>query len=202
MRIVAMADTHGFQRDLQVPDGDVLVHAGDMSRRGTLSELTEVAEWLRSLPHRHKLVVAGNHDFGFEREPTAARALFSGLTYLQDTEVTIDGVRFWGTPWQPWFHSWAFNLQRGPDIDAKWQLIPAGVDVLITHGPPAGYGDLCFHGERVGCADLLRHLDRVQPRVNLFGHIHEDRGEWQHGKTRVINVTVSECELPCTVIDL
>ena len=112
------------------------------------------------------------------------------------------GLRIWGSPWQPWFHDWAFNLRRGPEIDAKWKRIPEGIDVLVTHGPPAGFGDRCHDGELVGCADLLRHVDRVKPRLHLFGHIHEDRGEWQRGPTRIVNCTTSEADLPVTVIDL
>ena len=202
MRIVAMADTHGAHDELTVPEGDVLIHAGDLTGRGTRQAVTRVADFLRAQPHRHKIVIAGNHDFLFQDEPEAARSLMQGLTYLEDAEVLIDGVRIWGSPWQPWFHDWAFNLQRGSDIDAKWQLIPKGIDVLVTHGPPAGYGDRCDDGQRVGCDDLLRHIERVRPRLHLFGHIHEDKGEWQHGPTRIINVTTSESTLPCTVIDL
>jgi Icc-related predicted phosphoesterase len=206
-RLVAMADTHGQHARLDVPDGDILVHAGDLTGRGTRSELARVAEWLRSLPHRHKVIVAGNHDFAFQRTPEEARALFHGLTYLEDEAVTLEGLRLYGSPWQPYFHNWAFNLRRGPDIDAKWQLIPEGLDVLITHGPPAGYGDLVlrhpvYGEERVGCEDLLRHLGRAKPRFHLCGHIHEDRGQWQVGETRVCNVTVADCELPCTVLDV
>lgn len=202
LRCVAMADTHGYHRELVVPDGDVLLHAGDLTTRGTRPQLEEVARWLRSLPHRHKIVVAGNHDFLMEQKPTEGRALFEGRTYLKDEQVTVEGLTVYGSPWQPWFHDWAFNLQRGADLDAKWQLIPDGVDVLVTHGPPAGMGDRCWDGRRVGCDDLLRHLGRVKPRFHLFGHIHEDKGEWQHGPTRVLNVTTSECELPCTVFDV
>ncbi len=201
-RFVAMADTHGAHHRLTVPDGDVLVHAGDLTASGTLPQLEAVARWLRSLPHRHKLVIAGNHDFAVQQKPAEARALFHGLTYLEDAEVTVEGVRVWGSPWQPWFYDWAFNLQRGPEIDAKWQLIPKGIDLLVTHGPPKDLGDRCWDGRRVGCEDLLRHLDRVQPKVHVFGHIHEDRGEWLRGTTRVINVTTSDCELPCTVFDV
>ena len=202
LRCVAMADTHGYHRELVVPDGDVLLHAGGLTTRGTRPQLEEVARWLRSLPHRHKIVVAGNHDFLMEQKPTEGRALFEGRTYLKDEQVTVEGLTVYGSPWQPWFHDWAFNLQRGADLDAKWQLIPDGVDVLVTHGPPAGMGDRCWDGRRVGCDDLLRHLGRVKPRFHLFGHIHEDKGEWQHGPTRVLNVTTSECELPCTVFDV
>ena len=201
-RIVAMADTHNRHSALVVPDGDVLIHAGDLTGRGSLPELEAVADWLRAQPHAHKVVVGGNHDFALQRNPEVARALFHGLTFLEDSEVTLAGLRLWGSPWQPWFYDWAFNLKRGPEIDAKWKLIPEGIDVLVTHGPPHGYGDLVDRGERVGCEDLLRHLGRVKPKLHLFGHIHEDRGEWQLGPTRIVNCTVSESELPVTVIDL
>ena len=201
-RIVAVADTHNEHERLSIPEGDVFVHAGDLTGRGTLPELERVADWLRSLPHAHKVVIAGNHDFGLQRNPAMARPLFHGLTFLEDGEATVAGLRIWGSPWQPWFHDWAFNARRGPEIDAKWQLIPEGIDVLVTHGPPLGYGDRVHLGERVGCADLLRQLTRVHPRLHLFGHIHEDRGEWKFGPTRVVNVTTSEGELPATVIDL
>lgn len=201
-RIVAMADTHNQHHRLAVPAGDLLIHAGDLTERGTLAELAQVADWLRALPHPHKVVIAGNHDFALQRTPLEARALFEGLTFLEDGEATLAGLRVWGSPWQPWFHNWAFNAHRGEEIDAKWRRIPSGIDVLVTHGPPAGFGDRVHDGEQVGCADLLRHLARVKPRLHLFGHIHEDRGEWQVGPTRVVNCTVSEADLPVTVIDL
>jgi Icc-related predicted phosphoesterase len=201
-RIVAIADTHNRHAQLELPDGDVLIHAGDMTGRGTLRELEQVADWLRAQPHRHKVIIAGNHDFALQRQPGDARALFHGLHFLEDEEVTVEGLRIWGSPWQPWFHDWAFNLRRGPEIDAKWQLIPSGVDVLVTHGPPYGYGDIVYRGERVGCEDLTRELDRVKPRLHLFGHIHEDKGEWRRGPTRIVNCTTSEGELPAAVIDL
>ena len=127
---------------------------------------------------------------------------YSGLTFLEDSEARLAGLRIWGSPWQPWFHDWAFNLRRGAEIDAKWKLIPQGLDVLITHGPPLGFGDRVHSGERVGCEDLQRHLDRVKPRLHFFGHIHEDRGQWQLGPTRIVNCSTSECQLPATVIDL
>lgn len=201
-RLVALADTHGYHAKLNVPDGDVLIHAGDLTQRGTLPQLEAVADWLRALPHRHKVIIAGNHDFALQRDAANARALFHGLTFLEDELATVDGLRVWGSPWQPWFHDWAFNLRRGAAIDEKWKLIPAGVDVLVTHGPPHGYGDVVWSGERVGCEDLTRHLDRVKPRLHFFGHIHEDRGVWTRGETRIVNCSTSECELPCTVIDL
>lgn len=202
--LVAMADTHGWHKALVVPDADILIHAGDLTLMGEREQVDQALAWLKSLPHRHKVLIAGNHDFFFEREPAAAAELVraAGIHYLLDSEVTLEGLRIWGTPWQPRFFDWAFNLDRGEPLAAKWRLIPEGVDVLVTHGPPAGYGDRCYDGRRVGCAELLERLHHVKPRVNLFGHIHEDRGEWQLGPTRVINCTTSECDLPVTSLTL
>jgi predicted phosphodiesterase len=202
IRIVALADTHSWHSDLAVPDGDVLIHAGDLTRIGTAAQLAEVADWLRALPHAEKIVVAGNHDFGLQRQPAQSRALFQGLTYLEDRERVTHGLRIWGSPWTPEFCDWAYNLPRGAAIDARWRLIPAGLDVLVTHGPPHGYGDRIYDGERVGCRDLLRHCMEKRPRLHLYGHIHEDRGEWEAGGVRFVNVTTAESTLPVTVIDL
>lgn len=204
MRLVAIADTHLYHRPLQVPEGDVLIHAGDMCRRGSLDELSLAADWLRAMPHRHKIVVAGNHDWAFALHPDEARALFDGggVEYLEDAGATIDGVRFWGSPWQPAFHGWAFNLARGPELAAKWALIPEGLDVLITHGPPAGIGDHSAMTGRTGCADLRARVAVVRPRVHLFGHIHEDGGAWPLDGTCFVNCTTWESDRAPTVIDL
>jgi hypothetical protein len=202
-RIVAVADTHLFTDKLEVPDGDVLVHAGDLCRRGDLDELREAADWIASLPHRHKVIVAGNHDWSFVHEPAGARMLLGDCTYLQDSEVTIDGLRFYGSPWQPEFHGWAFNLPRGAPLARVWAGIPRGLDVLITHGPPAGIGDrFAYSSNRTGCEDLLARIAEVAPRLHLFGHIHQDGGAWQHGPTLHANVTTWECERAPTVIDI
>lgn len=203
VRIVAVADTHTFEKDLgALPDGDVLVHAGDLLRGGTIDELKGVAEWIRSLPHRNKIVVAGNHDWCFIEAPREARELLGDVTYLEDAEATIRGVRFWGGPWQPEYNDWAFNLPRGAPIAEKWAAISEGVDVLITHGPPYGIGDQGPTAGRAGCEDLLARVRRLRPKLHLFGHIHQDGGFWREGATCFSNVTTWECERRATVIDL
>jgi len=202
VRIVAVADTHLFHRELEIPDGDVFVHAGDMCRGGDLEELREVAAWLAGLPHRHKVVVAGNHDWAFVHEAAAARAALAGMVYLQDSEVMIDGLRFYGSPWQPAFHDWAFNLPRGPQLAAVWARIPTGIDVLITHSPPEGIGDRSPVGGRAGCADLTARIAIVRPRLHLFGHIHQDGGLWERQGIVFANATTWECERGPTVIDV
>ena len=202
MRIVAVADTHLFHDELVVPDGDVFVHAGDMCQGGSLEELARAARWIRALPHRTKVIIAGNHDFAFAEHPDEARALVEDFVYLQDGGATIDGVSFWGSPWQPEFNDWAFNLPRGAALAEKWALIPDRVDVLITHGPPQGIGDRGPVAGRLGCEDLLERVRVCKPRVHFFGHIHQDGGAWQHGETLFVNATTWECERMPTVIDL
>ena len=206
MRIVAVADTHLFTRDLVVPEGDVFVHAGDLCRGGWMKELERAAAWLASLPHRRKVVIAGNHDWTFARpsEREASRALLreAGVTYLEDSEATIDGARFYGSPWQPEFNDWAFNLPRGEPLADVWAKIPEGLEVLITHGPPKGFGDATTYGKGEGCADLLERVRAVRPRLHVFGHIHESGGAWTEGATTFVNCTTWECERGATVIDV
>jgi Icc-related predicted phosphoesterase len=203
MRIVAVADTHLFHDELVVPAGDVFVHAGDLCRGGELEELEAAARAIRALPHPVKIVVAGNHDWAFSLEPVRARAtLGPEITYLEDSGVDVGGVSFWGSPWQPAFNDWAFNLPRGAALAEKWALIPSNVDVLITHAPPLGIGDQGPVTGRLGCDDLLARVQAVRPRLHLFGHIHQDGGLWHRDGTCFANVTTWECERAPTVIRL
>lgn len=193
MRIVCISDTHGLHHRLEVPDGDLLLHAGDLCGRGSLGELAEAADWLRGLPHRHKVVIGGNHDFCLEQQPQQARALLEGLIYLQDESTQVEGLHLYGSPWQPWFHDWAFNLRRGEPLRRVWAHIPPDTQILITHGPPQGILDKTFDGRLVGCEELSRRLDTVRPLVHVFGHIHEAYGQQKQGETLYLNASV--CDL-------
>lgn len=205
IRLVLLSDTHGFH-DISVPDGDVLVHAGDGCKRGTLDEAREWASFVSRLPHRHKIVIAGNHDRCFEGMFEQAKPLFDGCDFLHDSGCERAGVRFYGAPWQPWFLDWAFNLPRGPELAAKWRLIPDDTDVLVTHGPPIGILDRTFDDEPVGCEELRVALRRVRPRVHVFGHIHEGYGTARVDDTLFVNASI--CTLayrptnPAVVVDL
>jgi Icc-related predicted phosphoesterase len=192
MRLVLISDTHNQHASLSVPDGDVLIHAGDISDVGKLSDLQSFNTWLGRLPHKHKLVIAGNHDFCLERDAAASEAALTNCTYLKDSGLVIDGIKFYGSPWQPEFYDYAFNLPRGAALKAKWDLIPKDVDVLITHGPPQGYGDLTRQGDRAGCFDLLDAVKVLQPRLHVYGHIHEGAGRYQVGRTILVNA--SSCD--------
>lgn len=177
MRIVCLSDTHGLHDQVKVPDGDLLLHAGDFSSRGEVHQVRAFLEWFADQPHRHKVFIAGNHDFLAERDPALFRSLVpSNCVYLEDEGVMIERKLIWGSPYTPWFYDWAFNCQRGLEIDQHWQQIWPGTDILLTHGPPYGIRDLTFHGELVGCADLNRHVWVQRPRLHVFGHIHEAYG--------------------------
>ena len=215
MRIVAFADTHQFHDELVVPTGDAVVCVGDVCRGGEREELDCFLGWFVALPHAHKLFVAGNHDRCLETELDDVRQRFPGVRFLQDEGVDVGGVSFWGSPWTPTYNDWAFMLPRGERLAERWSLIPDGVDVLVTHGPPrgilddvsayrtgadgAGLGD----DERfAGCADLRARVRVVRPRVHLFGHIHSQPGDRVDDGVRFVNCTTNECELPCTVVEL
>ena len=207
VRLVALADSHLAHHRLQVPEGDVLVHAGDLCGWGAdLEELRPAVAWLRALPHRHKVLVAGNHDWPFARAPAEARALLGdSVVYLEDAGANVAGLAFWGSPWQPEFGSWAFNLPRGAPLAEKWARIPEGLDVLVTHGPPLGLGDraaLFGPPRHVGCEALAARVKVARPLLHLWGHIHEDGGLWEVDGTTFANVTVWEGERGVTVLDV
>ena len=192
--LVLIADTHGYHSDLSVPSGDILIHAGDLSQRGHLREVEDFNAFLAGLDHEHKIVIAGNHDFCFQEQPREARARLTNATYLEDQMTEVEGLKIYGSPWQPWFYDWAFNLQRGPEIAAKWALIPRDTDILITHGPPHGIGDRTYDGRFTGCEDLLQRIEDIEPRLHVFGHIHEAAGVWTRGRTTYVNASSNEGE--------
>jgi Icc-related predicted phosphoesterase len=206
MRIVCISDTHNQLAKLSIPPGDLLLHAGDLTGHGSLKEVERADRALAELPHRSKVIIAGNHDWSFQREPAAARARVKSAIYLQDEALTIEGLRLYGSPWQPWFLDWAFNYPRGASLRPVWDRIPEATDILVTHGPPYGHGDRTVSGECVGCPDLLSAIRRLRPRLHVFGHIHEGYGTTREGPTTCVNA--SSCTVdyeptnPPIVVDL
>ena len=191
MKLVLISDTHTKHRYFDTPPGDVLVFAGDLMSSGwDRYEIEDFNAWLGEQPQRFRVVIAGNHDWLFEKSPTT-RNLITNAVYLQDSGVEIDGVRFWGSPAQPEFCNWAFNYKRGEEIDKIWQMIPDNTDVLITHGPPAGFRDWAKAGhESLGCRNLRSHVKRVKPKLHVFGHIHGGYGEDHDGATHFVNASL------------
>lgn len=194
MKIVFLSDTHTCHDNIDVPDGDVLIHAGDMSWDGKLDAVLNFNQWLESLNHNKKIFVPGNHDFCFEEKNKQNEAINS-LTEAEcliDKSFTIGDVEVWGAPWQPKFFNWAFNKKRGKSLRKKWNLIPETTDILVTHGPPRGIGDRVSFGDRVGCQELRKRIDKVEPDYHLFGHIHEGYGRYQENGITFVNGSVCD----------
>lgn len=188
MRIVIVSDTHRKLSKLSIPDGDMLIHCGDSTLKGDLSQVEEFNRDLGALPHRIKLAVAGNHDFPFERQNAEARAALSNAIYLQDELVEIEGLRFYGSPWQPEYRKFAFNHPRSsPELAAVWAKVPDKVDVLITHGPPKGILDRAPLWPTLGDEFLLERVLQVRPRLHCFGHVHQSYGRLERDGITFIN---------------
>ncbi|EIM88622.1 Metallo-dependent phosphatase [Stereum hirsutum FP-91666 SS1] len=206
-RFVCISDTH--EHTFEVPHGDVLLHSGDLTQTGRFVGAKQTADWLCSLSHPIKIVIAGNHDLTLHRdwypknfdrwhrdqEPVdEIHSLFvgkeakkAGLVYLEDESHEFqvhEGGRKWsvyGSPWSPWFYDWAFNYHPGRSAEDLVSKFPK-TDILLTHGPPFGILDETSDGSEVGCEALRSRLAHLQPRLHLFGHIHEahgvEVGEW------------------------
>lgn len=195
-RLVLISDTHNKHLEMAtLPEGDILIHAGDFSARGSLDELLSFNDWLGKISHRYKVLVSGNHDHCFQRTPDKAQELLTNAIYLQDRLVEIEGLRLYGSPWQPWFFDWAFNLSRGSELRAVWEKIPDQTDVLITHTPPYGILDTILNGKKVGCEELATRVKQLRNlRLHVFGHIHEADGEEIHGNVRFVNASICTVE--------
>lgn len=202
---------HGRIDKRHLVEADVLLHAGDFTNTGEVEQVKSFSEWLRDYPATHKVVIAGNHDVTFDEahyskswkryhasmgKPYScaeARAALTNCIYLEDEAVQVAGYTIYGSPWQPEFCDWAFNLSPGSACKKAWEAIPPCPDVLITHGPPHGFGDLCFHGQRAGCSELLYAIRRRLVPVSVAGHIHEGYGTVSDGVTLFVNA--STCTL-------
>lgn len=183
-RLVLLSDTHLRTRDLVVPDGDILIHCGDGTVRGTAQELELFGTWLGCQPHEDVVLTWGNHDLlAEENEPEAIAALLHGaqrgVTILNNSGAIVQGLKFWGVPYSTPFGDWAF---MPPEAEAarRYEKIPPDVDVVVSHGPPAGIGDRVARAPcpEVGSKALRDRLWQICPQIVAFGHIHEGYGSY------------------------
>lgn len=191
MKIILISDTHG--KRVVPPEGDMIIHGGDLTTVGHSHEVVNFLNWFSNLPHKYKICIGGNHDFLFQRKPNEAKAIlkdYPSVIYLQDSGVEIEGIKIWGSPWTPAFLNWAF-MYTSDEGEEIWSKIPDDTNILITHGPPYGIMDLVNGGKHVGCHHLLKKLDDLKDlKLHVFGNIHEQRGELYNGKTTFINASV------------
>lgn len=201
-RLTFVSDTHTKHDKLNgfLPGGDILICAGDISSRGYLNELENFFKWYDGIDNYDtKIFICGNHDFGFQDNPEKIKEILTGyktIEYLQDDLLMVGEdyekmVKIWGSPWQPKFHNWAFNLPRGEKIMEMWNLIPNDVDILVTHGPAFGKLDYVpYNGLNVGCEDLLTKIQEIKPKIHVCGHIHSGRGVVFSEGTLYVNAAV------------
>lgn len=180
MKIVALSDTHSKHDQVPIPEGDVLIHCGDMTGRGNYWEFISIGNWFNKMKDRfkHRIMIAGNHDFGLEINN---RIILNDhfdkkIIYLQDNGITIDGINFYGTPWMPHFYDWAF-MKNEDELAKYYAEIPDNTHVLITHCPPFGILDENPNKTKCGSLALYKRIKELkQLKHHIFGHIHEGYG--------------------------
>lgn len=189
MKICCTSDLHGYWP--AIPDCDLLILAGDYAPAWKHNPVRfyreKMTAWLHSIRDRGIEIagIAGNHELLFESHPHLIPK--TAWHYLQDSGCEINGLKIWGTPWQPRFHDWAFNLDE-PELAEKWALIPDDTDILIVHGPPRGFGDFSRYGQvHCGSPSLLEAVQRIKPSLVVSGHIHSGNGVRMLGDTRIVN---------------
>lgn len=194
IKITHFSDTHGNHKDLFFPGGDILVCTGDFEKTHSISYVQRFLDWFDSQDYTHKILVAGNHDIQLYKLLRKEQKVldFKSIIYLVDSEVTIEGIKFYGTPWQPEFLDWAFNLPRnGSQLKSVWSRIPIDTDVLLTHTPPFGIMDKNKANISVGCEMLLDRVQELNLKAHMFGHIHESFGLTQDYGTDLITSNAS-----------
>ena len=212
MRILFTSDSHSLQNEIPkqwLMEADAICHSGDICLKGSFQEGHAFMEWFSELPYKHKIFTVGNHDICFD--PSHPRYKYfkqdfdrvypdkignireiipENITFLDNSSIEIDGLKFWGFPQTPEFYNWAFNVPRGAELAKFTDQIPLDTDVLLTHGPPQGILDMTMRGEYVGCEELKNRLEEVKPLVHSFGHIHEARGVVKTEDTLFLNSSV------------
>lgn len=187
MKIDCISDLHGHYPKLE--GGDLLIVAGDLTSRDTVTQLYNFYNWLWNQNYKKIVYIAGNHDNNIEYISYGCES----VVYLCDSGTQFEGLKLWGSPWTPNFkgmnpHCKAFGLDTEEELAAKWALIPDDTNILITHSPPYGILDhvekYCYGNSRdydilsCGSKTLREHvMQRIKPAVHVFGHIHEWGGK-------------------------
>lgn len=204
MRITLISDTHTKHKQLNgdLPGGDLLIHTGDIMNSGySPYEIEDFCKWLEAQDYDHLVFIAGNHDRFFEQQPEKAMEIVNSyklIDYLQDDWIQVGDdkkmVKIYGSPWQPEFYNWAFNLPRaGVKLQEKWNQIPKDTDILLTHGPAQGVLDTSgppYNEPNLGCELLIEKIKEIKPKIHVCGHIHGGYGYRFDGDTHFFNASI------------
>jgi Icc-related predicted phosphoesterase len=206
MKFVFLSDTHMLHNKTVIPECDFLIHSGDATFQGKFAEMKDFGNWFNKQPAKHKIFVPGNHELVFEKHlPESMNWLkdeCSDLHILINDSITIEGIKFHGLSWTPYFCDWAFNgarsfseaaLYRKPLMRDMVSNIPNDVEILISHGPPYDILDQLLNGASVGCQDLWsKILDLTKLKIHVFGHIHCAYGEKFINNVKFINASICD----------
>jgi Icc-related predicted phosphoesterase len=208
MKITLLSDTHTKHKHVHnkglgdLPGGDLIIHAGDISSMGYKHEIVEFAKWFNQLEYKHRIFIAGNHDWGFQNnveQIIESISVYEGITYIEDElhsitdEIMDSDFNIYGTPWQPEFCNWAFNLPKnGTELASKWEAIPLVTDILVSHCPAFGILDTVEgrRSDHLGCELLAERIAVVKPKIHVCGHIHTGYGYYFNGETHFFNAAV------------
>jgi Icc-related predicted phosphoesterase len=179
-----MSNTHNFlQRGGSrqfLPEGDILIHSGGFTMNGTDEEYLQFDEWLQSVSdiYHYRVVIAGKRDVKrYGNNWDEVRVSLPHATHvLCHSEATIMGLRIFGSPWH-WGHKANYSLRQGAPSFSRFNDIPEGVHVLVTHGPSFGKLDqVGVLKESIGSRDLEENIKRAKPGLHLHGLAAEGRG--------------------------
>jgi predicted phosphodiesterase len=208
MLITLISDTHAKHNTVNLPGGDLLLHSGDFMTSGySQTEAESFFKWYEMQDYDTCVFIAGNHDRIMQNKPAEMRGLLTGysaIDYLEDEELVLyndghngdhpeDNIRIYGSPWQPEFYNWAYNLPRnGDELKAKWDAIPDDTDILLTHGPAWGLLDDVEgrRGQHLGCELLTERIKQVKPKIHVCGHIHCAYGQKNFNGVEFLNASV------------
>ena len=196
MIIDCISDLHGHYPSL--PGGDLLIVAGDLTRKDTRDEHLDFLCWMVKQRYKKTVWIAGNHDNMYLGEQSLQEKT-EGVEYLCDAGTEFEGMKIWGSPWTLSFPGMnpkckAFCLESEDEIKEKFDLIPHGTDILLTHMPPYGIMDQIWesrhsHYQKVGSTSLANRIEVVKPKLVVFGHIHEGYGKEGEGATMYVNAS-------------
>lgn len=190
MKIICISDTHNKHDDIEIPDGDIIVHAGDFTEAGTKGETVRFLKWFSALPHFYKILVPGNHDFYIEKHINDLETIIPhNIHLLINSGVNIKNVKFWGSPYTPGDGTWAFNEKLGTNILRHWEKIPGDTDFLITHSPPYGILDELDNKRHIGCEKLTKTISKIALPHHIFGHAHNNYGVVRTQSTIFLNAS-------------
>lgn len=204
--ITAIADTHGFlPKDL--PASDLLIIAGDFTAMDTEQQHHEFFAWVNALDYEHKVLVPGNHDVYIDKHRVkmckhVEQQGYENLHLLIDKEVELFGLKIYGSPWTKTFYGMnpqckGFAVNNEAELLEYWHNIPYNTDILVTHCPPYAKLDCTSRGKSVGSLSLAKAITMRSIPLNIFGHIHEDRGELVRDGAYYYNVSyVDENYMP------